>query len=45
MLLDTCALLWIAGGRGELSGAALEQIEKSPDIYIMESPLFRKLYW
>ena len=34
MLLDTCALLWIAGGHGGLSDAALEQIEKSHSVYI-----------
>lgn len=34
MLLDTCALLWLASGGGKLSDAALEQIDLSPAIHI-----------
>ncbi|MDM8554553.1 type II toxin-antitoxin system VapC family toxin [Desulfococcaceae bacterium HSG7] len=34
MLLDTCALLWLASGGGELSEVALEQINISPIVCI-----------
>ena len=34
MLLDTCALLWIASGGGKLSEDALRKIETSPFVYI-----------
>jgi PIN domain nuclease of toxin-antitoxin system len=34
MLLDTCALLWLASGGGELSEAALERIDLSPTVCI-----------
>lgn len=34
MLLDTCALLWLAEGGGQLSKSGIEQIELSPYVYI-----------
>jgi PIN domain nuclease of toxin-antitoxin system len=34
MMLDTCALLWLAQGGGELSEAALQGIEAAPVVYI-----------
>nr|VFJ67673.1 MAG: hypothetical protein BECKFM1743A_GA0114220_104543 [Candidatus Kentron sp. FM] len=34
MLLDTCALLWLASGGGKLSEAVLEQITLSLVVYI-----------
>jgi PIN domain nuclease of toxin-antitoxin system len=34
MLLDTCALLWLVSGGGQLSKTALKQIDASPMIYI-----------
>ncbi len=34
MLLDTCALLWLASGGGELSEIALERINMSPTVFI-----------
>lgn len=34
MMLDTCALLWLAEGGGELSEAALQGIEAAPVVYV-----------
>jgi len=34
ILLDTCGLLWLASGGGELSEAALEQIDLAPAVFI-----------
>jgi len=34
MLLDTCALLWLAHDQKQLSEDTLEQIDKSPRIFI-----------
>lgn len=34
MLLDTCALLWLVSGGGQLSKSALEQIDSSLSVYI-----------
>jgi len=34
MILDTCAILWLAGGGGKLSEDALRKIETSPFVYI-----------
>lgn len=34
MILDTCALLWLAQGGGELSTIALQSIEAAPAIYV-----------
>jgi PIN domain nuclease of toxin-antitoxin system len=34
MLLDTCALLWLASGGGELTDSALERIDLSPTVWI-----------
>jgi PIN domain nuclease of toxin-antitoxin system len=34
VILDTCALLWLAQGRGELSEAALQGIDAAPVVYI-----------
>jgi PIN domain nuclease of toxin-antitoxin system len=34
VMLDTCALLWLAQGRGELSEAALQGIEAAPVVYV-----------
>ena len=34
MILDTCALLWLAHGRDKLSRAALDEIRESPFIYV-----------
>jgi PIN domain nuclease of toxin-antitoxin system len=34
VILDTCALLWLAQGRGELSAAALQGIDAAPVVYI-----------
>lgn len=34
MILDTCALLWLAQGEGELSEAALQRIDAAPVVYI-----------
>jgi PIN domain nuclease of toxin-antitoxin system len=33
-MLDTCALLWLAQGGGELSEAALQGIEAAPVVYV-----------
>jgi PIN domain nuclease of toxin-antitoxin system len=33
-MLDTCALLWLAQGGGELSEAALQRIDAAPVAYI-----------
>jgi PIN domain nuclease of toxin-antitoxin system len=33
-MLDTCALLWLAEGGGELSEAALQGIEAAPVVYV-----------
>ena len=34
MILDTCALLWLAQGEGELSEVALQRIDVAPVVYI-----------
>ena len=34
MILDTCALLWLATGDKKLSRAAVEQINRSPAVYV-----------
>jgi len=34
MILDTCALLWLAAGERRLSRAALKQINEAPAVYI-----------
>jgi PIN domain nuclease of toxin-antitoxin system len=34
MLLDTCALLWLAEGGGSLSAEALVRIDASPAVYV-----------
>lgn len=35
MILDTCALLWLAQGGGELSAVALAQIEATPIVHVL----------
>jgi len=34
MILDTCALLWLAGGGKNLSREALNRINESPAVYV-----------
>ena len=34
MLLDTCALVWLVSGGGELSGQARKAIEDEPMVYV-----------
>jgi PIN domain nuclease of toxin-antitoxin system len=34
MILDTCALLWLANGEKKLSRATLKQINESPAVYV-----------
>jgi PIN domain nuclease of toxin-antitoxin system len=34
MILDTCALLWLAQGGGKLSKAAARRIEAAPVVYV-----------
>ena len=34
MILDTCALLWLAEGGGELSETALQCIDAAPVVYV-----------
>ena len=34
MILDTCALLWLASGGGKLSRRTLKQIQESPTVYV-----------
>lgn len=34
MILDTCALLWLAQGGGQLSAAALGRIASAPAVYV-----------
>ena len=34
MILDTCALLWVAQGGGALSAAALQCIDTAPVVYV-----------
>ena len=34
MILDTCALLWLAAGDKKLSRAALREINESPVVYV-----------
>jgi PIN domain nuclease of toxin-antitoxin system len=34
MILDTCALLWLASGGGKLSRRTLKEIQESPAIYV-----------
>jgi PIN domain nuclease of toxin-antitoxin system len=34
MILDTCALLWLASGHKKLSRAALKQINQAPRLYV-----------
>jgi PIN domain nuclease of toxin-antitoxin system len=34
MILDTCAVLWLASGGGKLSRRTLKEIQESPAIYV-----------
>jgi PIN domain nuclease of toxin-antitoxin system len=34
VILDTCALLWVAQGGGALSAAALQRIDAAPVVYV-----------
>lgn len=34
MILDTCALLWLAAGSKKLRGPVLKQIEEAPAVYV-----------
>jgi len=34
MLLDTCALLWLAQGGGDLSAEALRKLSEAPFVYV-----------
>lgn len=34
MILDTCALLWLASGGGKLSRKTLKEIQASPTVYV-----------
>ena len=34
MILDTCALLWLASGNKKLSRATLKQINEAPAVYV-----------
>ena len=34
MILDTCALLWLAGGSKKLSRSALKKINDAPAVYV-----------
>lgn len=34
MILDTCALLWLAQGGGALSATALHRIDTAPVVYV-----------
>jgi PIN domain nuclease of toxin-antitoxin system len=34
VLLDTCALLWLVSGGGELTQKALKEIDRVPEVYI-----------
>ena len=34
MMLDTCALLWLASGEKKISRAALKQINEAPAVYV-----------
>ncbi len=34
MILDTCALLWVAQGGGALSATALQRIDAAPVVYV-----------
>jgi hypothetical protein len=34
VILDTCALLWVAQGGGALSAAALHRIDTAPVVYV-----------
>ncbi len=34
MILDTCALLWLSQGGGQLSAMALQSIDKAPVVYV-----------
>lgn len=34
MILDTCALLWLSQGGGELSQMALQRIDAAPVVYV-----------
>jgi len=34
MILDTCALLWLAGGSKKLSRSTLRKINKAPAVYV-----------
>jgi PIN domain nuclease of toxin-antitoxin system len=34
VILDTCALLWLASGNSKLSRSALKEINESPQVYV-----------
>jgi len=41
MLLDTCALLWLAGGGRHLSQEARDRIENAPVVYVLAISAFK----
>ncbi|MCE2484939.1 MAG: hypothetical protein J4F42_05465 [Desulfurellaceae bacterium] len=35
LILDTCALLWLAQGGGKLSQTTLQRIDSAPMVYVL----------
>jgi PIN domain nuclease of toxin-antitoxin system len=40
MILDTCALIWLAAGGGHLSKEVLNRIENAPVVYVLSISAF-----
>ena len=40
MILDTCALLWLVQGRGELPEVVLQRIDAAPVVYVSAISVF-----
>jgi PIN domain nuclease of toxin-antitoxin system len=44
MLLDTCALIWLAMGGGQLTSKARQAIEEAPAVYVSSISAFEIAY-
>ena len=44
MLLDTCAMIWLAMGGGSLSERAKQEIEEAPAVYVSSISAFEIAY-
>ena len=45
LLLDTCALLWLASGSERLSAEARDRIRRAPEVYYSPISAWETLPW